>query len=118
MTMMDLGSVKKDFSALISQIQPWTLSHFVMWLDIKVAEYKVFGRMIMGKVSTFIQSVVAVCFGMVYCLRKNKFIFWFLILISGFKLILFAACHHCKSNETCHSFKLMKMTTQIKKKED
>ena len=48
MTMMDLGSVKKDFSALISQIQPWTLSHFVMWLDIKVAEYKVFGRMIMG----------------------------------------------------------------------
>ena len=53
MTMMDLGSVKKDFSQLISQIQPWTLSHFVMWLDIKVAEYKVFGRMIMGTVSVF-----------------------------------------------------------------
>ncbi|XP_045207522.2 mucin-17-like isoform X2 [Mercenaria mercenaria] len=45
--MMDLGSVKKDFSNLLSQVQPWTLSHFVMWLDIKVAEYKVFGRMIM-----------------------------------------------------------------------
>ncbi|XP_052804810.1 uncharacterized protein LOC128234563 isoform X2 [Mya arenaria] len=45
--MLDLGAVKKDFSILLSQVQPWTLSHFVMWLDIKVAEYKVFGRMIM-----------------------------------------------------------------------
>ena len=54
MTIMDLPSVKKDFSELISQIQPWTLGQFVIWLDMRIAEYKVFGRMIMGTVSTFI----------------------------------------------------------------
>ena len=54
MTIMDLPSVKKDFSELISQIQPWTLGQFVIWLDMRIAEYKVFGRMIMGTVSTLI----------------------------------------------------------------
>lgn len=45
--MLDLGFVKKDFTSLIGNIHPWMLSHFVMWLDIKVAEYKVYGHMVL-----------------------------------------------------------------------
>ncbi|VDI30949.1 Hypothetical predicted protein [Mytilus galloprovincialis] len=45
--MLDLGFVKKDFTSLIGNVHPWMLSHFVMWLDIKVAEYKVYGHMVL-----------------------------------------------------------------------
>ncbi|XP_063425237.1 uncharacterized protein LOC134708538 isoform X2 [Mytilus trossulus] len=45
--MLDLGFVKKDFTSLIGNIHPWMLSHFIMWLDIKVAEYKVYGHMVL-----------------------------------------------------------------------
>lgn len=45
--MLDLGIVKKDFTSLMGNIHPWMLSHFVMWLDIKVAEYKVYGHMVL-----------------------------------------------------------------------
>ncbi|KAL5009853.1 hypothetical protein ScPMuIL_012158 [Solemya velum] len=43
--MLDLHTVKEDFSVLMVQVQPWTLAQFVMWLDLKVAEYKVNGVM-------------------------------------------------------------------------
>lgn len=46
--MLDLHTVKEDFSVLMFQVQPWTLAQFVMWLDLKVAEYKVNGVMDLG----------------------------------------------------------------------
>lgn len=44
---LDLHTVKEDFSVMVQKVQPWTLSQFVMWLDLKVAEYKVHGYMIL-----------------------------------------------------------------------
>ncbi|XP_060068063.1 uncharacterized protein LOC132548239 [Ylistrum balloti] len=48
---MDLCTVKHSFSELIRVMNPWTQSHFVMWLDIKVAEYKVYGKMVLDNKS-------------------------------------------------------------------
>ncbi|XP_033732236.1 uncharacterized protein LOC117321783 [Pecten maximus] len=48
---MDLCTVKHSFSELIKVMNPWTQSHFVMWLDIKVAEYKVYGKMVLDNKS-------------------------------------------------------------------
>ncbi|OWF52280.1 uncharacterized protein LOC110447978 [Mizuhopecten yessoensis] len=48
---MDLCTVKHSFSELINVMNPWTQSHFVMWLDIKVAEYKVYGKMVLDNKS-------------------------------------------------------------------
>ncbi|KAL3837594.1 hypothetical protein ACJMK2_022941 [Sinanodonta woodiana] len=45
--MGDIGTLKRHFGQLLDEVQPWVLSHFVMWLDIKVAEYKVLGHMIL-----------------------------------------------------------------------
>ncbi|KAL5010925.1 hypothetical protein ScPMuIL_013230 [Solemya velum] len=42
---MDLLTVKLDFISMVQKAQPFALSHFIMWLDLKVAEYKVFGYM-------------------------------------------------------------------------
>lgn len=44
---LDLHTVKEDFALMVQKVQPWTLSQFVMWLDLKVAEYKVHGYMIL-----------------------------------------------------------------------
>ncbi|GAB1611132.1 probable serine/threonine-protein kinase DDB_G0282963 [Argonauta hians] len=44
---LDLHTVKEDFADMVQKVQPWTLSQFVMWLDLKVAEYKVHGYMIL-----------------------------------------------------------------------
>lgn len=49
--MLDLGIVKKDFRSLVGNVHPSTLSHFIMWLDIKVAEYKVYGHMVLDETS-------------------------------------------------------------------
>lgn len=43
--------MKHSFSELIRVMNPWTQSHFVMWLDIKVAEYKVYGKMVLDNKS-------------------------------------------------------------------
>ncbi|KAL3837593.1 hypothetical protein ACJMK2_022940 [Sinanodonta woodiana] len=43
--MLDLHKIKADFAALVLQVQPWTLTQFVMWLDLKIAEFKVHGYM-------------------------------------------------------------------------
>ncbi|KAL5009470.1 hypothetical protein ScPMuIL_011775 [Solemya velum] len=48
---MDLYTVKHDFGQLVQQVEPWVLSHFVMWLDIKVAEYKINGLMLLDSTS-------------------------------------------------------------------
>jgi len=45
----DLVDVKQLFSNMMRRVQPWILSHFIMWLDLKVAEYKVLGYMVLGK---------------------------------------------------------------------
>ena len=46
--MSDLGQLKKDFSQLVLKVPQWTLTQFVLWLDLKVAEYKVNGYMVLG----------------------------------------------------------------------
>ncbi|KAK3595083.1 hypothetical protein CHS0354_043184 [Potamilus streckersoni] len=43
--MLDLHKIKADFADLVLQVQPWTLTQFVMWLDLKIAEFKVHGYM-------------------------------------------------------------------------
>lgn len=45
----DLVDVKQLFSNMMKRVQPWVLSHFIMWLDLKVAEYKVLGYMVLGE---------------------------------------------------------------------
>lgn len=70
--MLDLGIVKKDFSSLVGNVHPWMLSHFVMWLDIKVAEYKVYGHMVLGLLKIY--SVVH-SFQFVYCQHSFHFLF-------------------------------------------
>ncbi|XP_067686078.1 dentin sialophosphoprotein-like [Haliotis asinina] len=45
--MTDLLSLKQAFCDIVQRAQPWILSHFVMWLDLKVAEYKVYGYMVL-----------------------------------------------------------------------
>lgn len=45
--MMDLCQIKKDFSQMVLQAPQWTLTQFVLWLDLKVAEYKVNGYMVL-----------------------------------------------------------------------
>ncbi|KAL3837494.1 hypothetical protein ACJMK2_022847 [Sinanodonta woodiana] len=47
--MVDLISVKKSFSTVVEEVPPWIFSHFMMWLDLKVAEYKVYGYMLMDE---------------------------------------------------------------------
>ena len=51
---MDLCQIKKDFSQMVLQVPQWTLTQFVLWLDLKVAEYKVNGYMILGLFDTCI----------------------------------------------------------------
>ena len=46
--MADLGQLKKDFSQLVLKVPQWTLTQFVLWLDLKVAEFKVNGYMVLG----------------------------------------------------------------------
>ena len=46
--MSDLCQIKKDFSQLVLQVPQWTLTQFMLWLDLKVAEYKVNGYMVLG----------------------------------------------------------------------
>ncbi|CAC5398718.1 ZNF423 [Mytilus coruscus] len=49
----DLVDVKQMFSDMMRRVQPWTLSHFIMWLDLKIAEYKVLGYMVLDKKSAY-----------------------------------------------------------------
>ncbi|KAL5009642.1 hypothetical protein ScPMuIL_011947, partial [Solemya velum] len=42
---LDYHTAQGDFSTIVQQLHPWVLSNFVMWLDLKVAEYKVLGKM-------------------------------------------------------------------------
>ena len=87
--MLELGAVKKDFSNLLAQVQPWTLSHFVMWLDIKVAEYKVFGRMIMGKLILELQKLIGmpVVLFQIWQLKNGKILNTYIICMHGYSLM-------------------------------
>ncbi|CAC5395638.1 unnamed protein product [Mytilus coruscus] len=49
----DLVDVKQLFSNMMKRVQPWILSHFIMWLDLKIAEYKVLGYMVLDKRSAY-----------------------------------------------------------------
>lgn len=46
--MIDLFKIKEDFSFLVKEAEPWTLTQFVMWLDLKLSEFKTKGYMILG----------------------------------------------------------------------
>ena len=87
--MLELGAVKKDFSNLLAQVQPWTLSHFVMWLDIKVAEYKVFGRMIMGKLILELQKLIVmpVVLFQIWQLKNGKILNTYIICMHSYTLM-------------------------------
>lgn len=39
----------EEFSSIIERLQPVVLSNFVLWLDLKVAEFKVYGQMTFSK---------------------------------------------------------------------
>ncbi|XP_052075468.1 uncharacterized protein LOC127712913 [Mytilus californianus] len=39
-------SAQEDFTRLISALPPFDLSKFVIWLDLKISEYKIFGRFV------------------------------------------------------------------------
>ncbi|XP_069110029.1 specificity protein transcription factor 3-like isoform X1 [Argopecten irradians] len=48
-SLQELLSIKEDFGSMIDRLQPWILSHFVIWLDLKIAEYKVYGYMMLNE---------------------------------------------------------------------
>ncbi|KAL5018120.1 hypothetical protein ScPMuIL_003842 [Solemya velum] len=43
----DYHVAQGDFSSIVYRLQPMVLSNFVMWLDLKVAEFKVYGQMLL-----------------------------------------------------------------------
>lgn len=47
----DYHTAQGDFGSIVNNLQPMVLSNFVMWLDLKVAEFKVYGQMILGKMA-------------------------------------------------------------------
>ncbi|KAJ8307159.1 hypothetical protein KUTeg_015243 [Tegillarca granosa] len=50
--MIDLWKVKENFSSLVVETEPWTLAQFVMWLDLKISEYKIKGFMVLDHNNT------------------------------------------------------------------
>ncbi|KAL5018913.1 hypothetical protein ScPMuIL_004635 [Solemya velum] len=44
---IDYHTAQGDFGSIVHNLQPMVLSNFVMWLDLKVAEFKVYGQMIL-----------------------------------------------------------------------
>ena len=46
---LDLPRLKDGFTSLLSQADPTLLPAFLLWVDLKVAEYKVHGYMFAGK---------------------------------------------------------------------
>lgn len=46
-----LPKIKEDFANIVESItlQPWTLLQFIVWLDLKLAEYKINGYMVLGE---------------------------------------------------------------------
>ena len=59
----DYHSAQEDFNCLISKLPPWVLSNFIMWLDIRVAEYKIFGRILSG------EPLITIAFYVIIVLR-------------------------------------------------
>ena len=57
--MIDLSKIKEDFSVLVKEAQPWTLTQFVMWLDLKLSEFKIKGYMVLGKKKYFLLFIQA-----------------------------------------------------------
>ena len=54
--MIDLCRIKEDFSVLVKEAQPWTLTQFVMWLDLKLSEFKIKGYMVLGMYIYWIEN--------------------------------------------------------------
>lgn len=47
----DYHTAQDDFGSIVQRLQPMVLTNFVMWLDMKVAEFKVYGQMLLGEFS-------------------------------------------------------------------
>ncbi|XP_071177257.1 uncharacterized protein [Mytilus edulis] len=52
-------SAQEDFNRLISSLPPFDLSKFVIWLDLKISEYKIFGRFVSEPEKE--KSIAAIC---------------------------------------------------------
>ncbi|XP_063448396.1 uncharacterized protein LOC134727929 [Mytilus trossulus] len=52
-------SAQEDFTRLISALPPFDLSKFVIWLDLKISEYKIFGRFVSEPEKE--KSISAIC---------------------------------------------------------
>ncbi|CAC5396360.1 unnamed protein product [Mytilus coruscus] len=52
-------SAQEDFNRLISALPPFDLSKFVIWLDLKISEYKIFGRFVSEPEKE--KSIAAIC---------------------------------------------------------
>ena len=50
---VDLDYLKQGFASLVQQAEHTTLPTFILWLDLKVAEFKVNGFMMLGKLGVF-----------------------------------------------------------------
>lgn len=48
---VELPKVKQNFANIVESLtpQPWTMLQFIIWLDLKLAEYKVSGYMVLGE---------------------------------------------------------------------
>ncbi|KAL5009851.1 hypothetical protein ScPMuIL_012156 [Solemya velum] len=47
----DYHTAQDDFGSIVQRLQPMVLTNFVMWLDMKVAEFKVYGQMLLEQES-------------------------------------------------------------------
>lgn len=61
---VDLDYLKQGFASLVQQAKHTTLPTFILWLDLKVAEYKVNGYMMLGmyKSCVIIIIIFSECF--------------------------------------------------------
>ncbi len=46
---VDLQQLKQSFVRLVQRVEPLHMPQFVVWLDVKLAEYKLNGYMKLGK---------------------------------------------------------------------
>lgn len=58
MPSLDLQRLKEGFVNLLRQVEPELMPAFLIWIDHKVAEYKIHGYMFEGKWSTAVTSAV------------------------------------------------------------
>jgi len=58
---LDYNAAQESFNEVLCKLHPWVLSNFIMWLDLKIAEYKVFGLIVTGTYNYYLPFFCVFC---------------------------------------------------------